>query len=72
MDVEDKLLVIREWVRGVQLREIDICTLLYIESDQNSRSVVSDSLGPHELQHVRPPCPSPTPGVHSDSRPSSQ
>ena len=32
-------------------------------------SVVSDSLQPHELQHARPPCPSPTPGVHSDSRP---
>ena len=41
-------------------------------SDQISRSVVSDSLRPHELQHTRPPCPSPTPGVHSDSRPSSQ
>ena len=39
---------------------------------QFSRSVVSDSLQPHELQHARPPCPSPTPGVHSDSRPSSQ
>ena len=33
---------------------------------------MSDSLSPHELQHARPPCPSPTPGVHSDSRPSSQ
>ena len=31
-----------------------------------------DSLPPHESQHARPPCPSPTPGVHSDSRPSSQ
>ena len=41
-------------------------------SVQFSRSVVSDSLQPHESQHVRPPCPSPTPGVHSDSRPSSQ
>ena len=41
-------------------------------SVQFSRSVVSDSLQPHELQHARPPCPSPTPGVHSDSRPSSQ
>ena len=30
-------------------------------------SVVSDSLRPHESQHARPPCPSPTPGVHSDS-----
>ena len=37
-----------------------------------SRSVVSDSLRPHESQHARPPCPSPTPGVHSDTRPSSQ
>ena len=39
---------------------------------QFSRSVVSDSLRPHESQHTRPPCPSPAPGVHSDSRPSSQ
>ena len=39
---------------------------------QFSHSVVSNSLWPHELQHARPPCPSPTPGVHSDSRPSSQ
>ena len=44
----------------------------YISSVQFSRSVVSDSLQPHELQHARPPCPSPTPGLHSDSRPSSQ
>ena len=34
-------------------------------------SVVSDSLRPHESQHARPPCPSPTPRVHSNSRPSS-
>ena len=46
--------------------------LEYLPSDQTSRSVVSDSLRPHESQHARPPCPSPTPGVHSDSRPSSQ
>ena len=39
---------------------------------QFSRSVVSDSLRPHESQHTRPPCPSLTLGVHSDSRPSSQ
>ena len=43
-----------------------------IRSDQISLSVVSDSFWPHELQHARPPCPSPTTGVHSDSRPSSQ
>ena len=35
-------------------------------SVQFSHSVVSDSLWPHELQHARPPCPSPTPGVHSN------
>ena len=33
---------------------------------------MSNSLWPHELKHARPPCPSPTPGVHSNSRPSSQ
>ena len=36
---------------------------------QFSRSVVSDSLWPHESQHTRPACPSPTPGVHSNSCP---
>jgi len=41
-------------------------------SVQFSCSVVSNSLRPHESQHARSPCPSPTPGVHSDSRPSSQ
>ena len=35
-------------------------------------SVVSDSLHTHELQHTRPPCPSPTPGVYSNSCPSSR
>ena len=38
---------------------------------QFSHSVVSNSLRPHESQHARPACPSPTPGVHSDSHPSS-
>ena len=41
-------------------------------SVQFCRSVVSDSLWPHESHHARPPCPSPTPAVHSDSCPSSQ
>ena len=41
-------------------------------SVQLSRAVMSDSLRPHESQHARPPCPSPTTGVHSDSCPSSQ
>jgi len=47
-------------------RQSDSVTLLF------SHSVVSDSLRPHESQHARSPCPSPTPGVHLDSRPSSQ
>ena len=42
------------------------------DSVQFSRSVVSDPLQLHESQHARPPCLSPTPGVHSDSHPSSQ
>ena len=49
-------------------------TMFYftITSVQFRSSVVSDSLWPRELQHARPPCPSPTPWVHSNSRPSSQ
>ena len=43
-----------------------------LDQFQFSRSVMSDSLGPHESQHARPPCPSPTPRVYSNSRPSSQ
>ena len=43
-----------------------------LTSVQFSHSVMSDSLRPHESQHARPPCPSPSPGVHPDSRPSSQ
>ena len=45
---------------------------LSVSSVQFSRSVVSNSLWPHESQHARPPCPSPTHRVHWDSRPSSQ
>ena len=59
----DKNLSVNEWVKKK--------SNIYI-SDQISHSVVSDSLQPHETPHARPPCPSPTPGVLSDSRPSSQ
>ena len=38
---------------------------------QFSHSVMSNSLQPHDLQHARPPCPSPTPGVHTNPCPSS-
>ena len=65
---------------------IQICVYIYVRvytyifsnfiplyhSVQFSRSVASDSLRPHELQHARPPCPSPTPRVHSDSCASSR
>ena len=53
-----------------------LCTSLKedspIYSVQFSHSVMSNSLQPQESQHARPPCPSPTPGVHSNSYPSSQ
>ena len=51
---------------------IDLVILFQFSSVQFSHSVMSDSLRPHELQHTRPPCPSPTPRLHSDSLPSSQ
>ena len=50
----------------------ELKSLLMKVKVQFSRSVVSDSLRPHESQHARPPCSSPTPGVHSDSRPTSR
>ena len=46
--------------------------IMVFSSVQFSRSVVSESLRPHESQHTRPPCPSTTPRVHSNSHPSSQ
>ena len=55
-----------EWIRKLWY----IYTMEY--SVQFGCSVVSDSWQPHESQHSRPPCPSPTPRVHSDSRPLNQ
>ena len=49
-----------------------IFSSVQFSSVQFTRSVVSDSLRPHELQHTRPPCPSPTSGVYSDSCPLSR
>ena len=63
-------------------RVLSICELLALSkspissgvfsSVQFSRSIVSDSLRPHEPQHARPPCPSPTPGVHPNPCPLNQ
>ena len=50
----------------------NVISLYIFISVQFSCSVMSDSLGPHELQHARPPCPSPTPGVHPNPCPSSR
>ena len=47
-------------------------TISFLSAVQFSHSVVSDSLRPHQSQHTRPPCPSPTSGVHSNSCPSSR
>ena len=64
-------------VSGKQKYKIFQCTiylsfcLLFTISVQFSRSVVSNSLQSHESQHARTPCPSPTPGVHSNPCPSS-
>ena len=49
-----------------------LVSVFQFSSVQFSSSVVSDSLWPHESQHTRPPCPSQTPGVYSNSCPSSQ
>ena len=50
----------------------DIYTQMFISSVQFSHSVMSNSLQPHDSQHTRPPCPSPTSRIHSDSYPLSQ
>ena len=47
---------------------LQIVNVFVLSSVQFSRSVVSDSLPPRESQHARPPCPTPTPGVHPDSQ----
>ena len=56
-------------VRSLQPWEI---LLIYCSSVQFSHSVMSHSLRPHESEHARPPCPSPTPGACSDTCPSSR
>ena len=58
----------QKWIAKLQVR---LVLLKYFSSVQISSSVVSNSLRPHESQHTRPPCPLPTPGVYSNSCPSS-
>ena len=63
-------------IKGLQClySQVEICLtfLVFFSSIQFNHSVVSDSLWPHELQHARPPCPSPTPRTCSNPRPLSQ
>jgi len=59
-----------EWVK--KMKCVCLCVCVCISSFQFSCSVVSDSLWPHGLQHTTPLCPSPTPGVYSNSCPLSQ
>ena len=56
---------------GLKLNIQKTKIMAFVPSVQFSRSVMSDSLWPHVSQHTKPPCPSPTPGVHSNSCPSS-
>ena len=62
----DLTLVSETWNDMIFLNKMNI------SRDQFSQSVMSDSLQPHELQHAKLPCPSPTPGVYSNSCPSSR
>ena len=70
-----KVYVFEIWMCGFQsqlYKYVYFYQFPSVQSIQFSRSVVSDSWPPHESQHAKPPCPSPTPGVHSDSRPLSR
>ena len=60
------------WVLNMPFGHISSYISQEMPSVQFSHSVVSDSLQPHELPHARPPCLSPTPGVHPNPRPSSR
>ena len=57
--------------RHTRFLVLEMLSIIAYASVQFSHSVLSDSLWPHESQHSRPPWPSPTPGVHSNSHPSS-
>ena len=57
---------------GKQINTLKTLASHFESSVQFNLSVVSDSLWPHEPQHAKPPCPSPTPGVYSNSCPLSQ
>ena len=61
-----------DFIPCIFLSQIIICLSMLFSSIQFRRSVMSDSLQPHESKHARPPCPSPTPRVHLNSCPLSR
>ena len=82
-DIQDEIQELKTAIKWVGDQLIDVQKQVILKCDWNStqfcvqlvqfsRSVMSDSLRPHESQHARPPCPSPTPGVYSNSCPSSR
>ena len=62
-------MLVKKMETRVQETTSEAMPLSLDSSVQFSCSLVSNSLGPHELQHARPPCPSPTPGVYPNSFP---
>ena len=82
-DIQDEIQELKTAIKWVGDQLIDVqkqvilkcdwnSTQFCVQSVQFSRSVMSDSLRPHESQHARPPCPSPTPRIYSNSCPSSR
>ena len=65
--ISNKVIFQKEILSGLKRAFLNAKVLIH--SVQFSRSVVSNSLQPHELQHARPPCPSPTPRAYSNSCP---
>ena len=59
-----KTIALTRWTFVSKIMSLLFFLICCFRSDQISRSVMSDSLWPYEPQHARPPCPSPTPGVH--------
>ena len=70
--IYDKLILFNCWKQDYQMNNPSIVPLYWYSSVQFSHSVTSNSLRPHGLHQVRPPCQSPTHGVYSNSCPLSQ
>ena len=67
-----KVLILNDIARLCDMTSPNLSYYIDYQFSQFSRSVMSDSLQPHGLEHTRPPCPSATPGVYSNSCPLNQ